>query len=143
MSAPSLLPYSLRRSLEHSEIDPDAFRILLGTGPERDGVDLDRLWKTIRKHVGVLVAIPIVVTVVVGIRELMLPDLYTASSTILIRNSAPKVLGDSEGPVQATLTGSELSGDVDMFLNTKYELLQTSNLALKVIRAEDLGQDPA
>src|SRR5579885_3647664 len=144
MSAGPISPYSLRRLTPTVEVDEPNFQALIDSGSSGPAIDLHQIWKTIRKHVGVLVAIPIVVTVVVGIREVMLPDLYTASSTILIRSSTPKLLGtDSEGPVQASLTGSDVTGDVDLFLNTKYELLQTSNLALKVIRAEDLGQDPA
>src|SRR5581483_4432886 len=94
MSAGPISPYSLRRLTPTVEDDEPNFQGRLGCTPSGPAIDLRQLWKTIRKRIGVLVAIPVVVTVVVGIRELMLPDLYTASSTILIRNSAPKVLGD-------------------------------------------------
>jgi succinoglycan biosynthesis transport protein ExoP len=110
---------------------------------EHGGIDLSQYWKILRKRLGLIIALPLVVGTVVGIRELMLPDLYTASSTILIRGTAPQVFGDSSGQVQSGLAGAEQNGDSDMFLNTKYQLLQTSSLALKVIGAEDLTRNDA
>jgi len=85
---------------------------------------------------------PLVAAAFVGFRELRLPDLYTASSTILIRSSAPKVFGESAVPIQAAGSDSE-GGDTDMVLATKYELLQTPDLALQVIRADDLVHNDA
>lgn len=145
MSAGQLSPYSLRRVAPSVENDSEdlGFRGLLEPPQESSGLDLRQLWKTLRKRIGIVIAIPIVVSVIATIRAMMLPELYTASSTILIRSSTPQLLGDSAAPVQANVNSTDMGGDPDMFLNTKYELLHTSSLALKVIRAEDLADNSA
>ena len=142
MSAGQLSPYSLRRvapSVETGSGDP-GLHGLLEPPSEGAGIDLRQIWKTLRKRIGIVIAIPIVVCVISAIREMMLPELFTASSTILIRSSTPLLLGDSAAAVQSSVN-SDNGGDTDMFLNTKYELLHTSSLALKVIRAEDLSSN--
>jgi capsular exopolysaccharide synthesis family protein len=145
MSAGQLSPYSLRRLTPTVEHAPDeaGFHALLDPQSERIGIDLHQVWKILRKRIGVLVVIPLIAVVVVGIHEMMLPNLYTASSTILIRGSTPRIMGDNQVEiVSASAPSPEMGGDPDMFLNTKYQLLQTESLALRVIRGERLWEDP-
>src|SRR5581483_5295380 len=145
MSAAPQLPYSLRRPATTEQIeDQSSFRALLEPPPDRASIDLPYYWKVLRKRLWLVTAVVIVATASVGIYELTLPDLYTASSTILIRGSTPRIMGDNQPEiVSASAPSPEMGGDADMFLNTKYQLLQTESLALKVIRAEKLWEDPA
>jgi len=143
MSAAPQLPYSLRRTATPEQVDDQSsFRALLEPPLDRATIDLPYYWKVLRKRLWLVAAVVIIATVSVGVYELTQPDLYTASSTILIRGSTPQVL-DTSAPVQGGVNFAEMAGDPDMFLNTKYQLLQTESLALRVIRAEKLWEDGA
>src|SRR5262250_2664438 len=133
MAGGPLSPYSLRRIYPGPEAEPDdaSFRALLEPpAADHSFIDLAQLWKTIRKRLYIAIAIPAVLVVVVGIRGLLQPNLYTASSTILIRGSAPQLFSDSNG-IQSNQNAQDYAYDPDMFLNTKYELLHTSGMALR------------
>ena len=146
MASGQLSPYSLRRvapTVEQEPANEVGFPSVMEPFSESSGFDVWQLWKIVRKRIGIVIAIPIVIGIFVGIHELMLPELYTASSTILIRNSTPQLFGDSASGVQSGVSSESAGADPDTFLNTKYELLQTSSLALKVIQAEDLTNNDA
>jgi polysaccharide biosynthesis transport protein len=138
----ALSPYSLRAVPAQVSRDDGEFQPFPEPAPEGGTFDLLRYWKAVRKRLWIVITAPLVAAAFVGFREMRLPDLYTASSTILIRSSAPKVFGESAAPLQSS--GSEAdTGDTDMVLATKYELLQTPDLALQVIRADDLVHNDA
>jgi len=138
----ALSPYSLRAVPAQVSRDDTEFETFVEPAPEGGTFDLLRYWRAVRKRLWIVIAVPLVAASFVAYREIRLPDLYTASSTILIRSSAPKVFGESAAPLQAS--GSEAdAGDTDMVLATKYELLQTPDLALQVIRADDLVHNDA
>ncbi|MGO9604261.1 MAG: GumC family protein [Candidatus Binataceae bacterium] len=116
------------------------YRGLLDAPSGSGGIDLWQYWRALRKRIGIVIAIPIVTVIFVGIHEMGLPELYTASSTILIHSSTPQLFQEMGNPIES---GANPSIDPDTFLSTKYELLRTSSLALKVIRAEDLVHNDA
>src|SRR5208282_3871378 len=129
MQETPLLSYSLRRSsrADQSETEGADYRSLLdGPSSGGGGIDLWQYWRALRKRLGIVIAIPIVTVILVGIHEMGLSELYTASSTILIRNSTPQLIQEMGNPVESSAGSSDVSVDPEMFFNTKYELLRTS-----------------
>src|SRR5262249_35863300 len=94
----------------------------------------DHYWQQIRRHLFLILVLFFTVELVTLFVLLMATPLYTSSSTIRIEPQMPEVLernaarDDEEGP---------------SFFSTEWQILQSRTLAAKVIRALDLGNDPA
>lgn len=103
-------------------------------------VDLRQYWRTLRKHVWLVVSVPLALVVITGIRDLMATRLYTAQATILIKNNAPPVYAytsmDSSGE------SDEASSQWKVDNKTEYTLLRSRSLAERVILAEGLVANP-
>lgn len=103
-------------------------------------VDLRQYWRTLRKHIWLVVSVPLALVVLTGIRDLMATRLYTAQATILIKNNAPQVYAytsmDSPGE------SDEASSQWKVDNKTEYTLLRSRSLAERVILAEGLLANP-
>jgi len=54
-------------------------------------VDLRQYWRIIRRHLWLVLAVPLVFVTLTAAHDLMATRLYTARATILIKNNAPQV----------------------------------------------------
>lgn len=104
------------------------------------GVDLMKYWWTLRKHIGLVLAIPLVLAAFTLLRDLMATRLYTAEATVLIQSNAPRIFDQQS---VGAAPGVESPPASDLFQKTEYELLQSRSLAAKVIAAEDLQNNTA
>src|ERR1700735_2691548 len=133
MTQPS--PYFIRRTTAPEESDPADSRVNFFDDDE-GRIDFNQYWRTIRKHLSMIVAIFVGVTALTLIKLLMETPMYTAEATILIKPGTPQIFGnqvsnnneDSEGP----------SDDFDTYNKTQYEILKSRSLAENAIRNEGL-----
>jgi succinoglycan biosynthesis transport protein ExoP len=101
--------------------------------------DLHQYWRIIRKHLGLVLAVPVILVTLVVLRDAMMTPLYTATSTVLIRNSPPAVLENATVTIVSQTSDSD-TGDQDQ---TQIHLLKSKTLAARVVAAEGLATDPA
>src|SRR5580658_8541278 len=93
-------------------------------------LDVIQYWHTIRKHLRLIIAIFVAVTLLTTLRVYMVTPLYTAAATLLLKPGTPTMLGD-RGP-QDQDSGD--SGDFyENFDKTQYEILRSRSLAASVI----------
>ncbi len=135
MKEPS--PYFIGRSAPLFDDAGDAEFVVLDDDFE---LNLRKYWWTVRKHLGLVLAIPMVLAALVLLHDVMAQRLYTAQATILIQSSAPRIF-DQESLGAAP--GLETQAPTDLFQKTEYELLKSRSLAEKVIAAEGLRNDAA
>ena len=110
-------------------------------GAYGDQVDLRQYWRTLRKHKNwVLVSVPVALIVLMGIRDLLAPQLYTAKATILIKGNAPQMYNSVDSPGGSEGAGLSPQWNVDN--KTEYSLLQARSLAERVIVIEGLVANP-
>jgi polysaccharide biosynthesis transport protein len=129
-------PYSIRRTRQ----DRKAQLTVLAEDVESNiQEDLQQYWRILRKHLGLVLAVPIVVVALTIVRDEMKTPLYTATSTLLIRNSPPPLLENATVTIVSQNPDSD-SGDQDQ---TQIELLKSKSLAARVVAAEGLATDPA
>ena len=102
-------------------------------------VDLRQYWRVIRKHLWLALAVPLTFVVLTAARDLMATRLYTARTTILIKNNAPQVY---EYTSMDTGTGADGATQWNINNKTEYTLLESRNLASRVILAEGLFANP-
>src|SRR5580658_10171035 len=103
-------------------------------------LDVVQYWHTIRKHLRLIIAIFVAVTVLTTLRVYMLTPLYTAAATLLLKPGTPTMLGN-RAPQQDDSDSPE--GDYyEDFDKTQYEILRSRSLAASVIRSEGLDHDP-
>jgi polysaccharide biosynthesis transport protein len=127
-----LSPFFIHRDFPESE-DPE-FAVL--DDEEEFGFDPWKYWWIIRKNLVWALAVPAVLLVVVGLRDLMATRLYTAEATILIHSSEPAIF-DQASISPAPETGEASSSEMDY--QTEYDLLKSRSLAAKVIASERLA----
>ncbi len=94
-------------------------------------VNLWEYWRSIRKHLRLIVAIFLVTELGTFAFLLMRTPIYTSASTIRIEREAPEVLESKQQQ------NGEPDNAVDAFYKTQYEMLRSRSLAARVIR--DLG----
>jgi polysaccharide biosynthesis transport protein len=103
---------------------------------DTERVDLWQYWRTVRKHLGLILAIALVLMLLVGLHDFMATPLYTAQATILIKSSAPQVF---EGTSVGLAPGEGgMSSPSDMSYKTEYQLLKSRSLAAQVIATQGL-----
>jgi capsular exopolysaccharide synthesis family protein len=104
-------------------------------------VDLRQYWRIVRKHIWLVLAVPLAFVVLTAAHDLMVTRLYTAQATILIKNNAPQVY---EYTSMDNAGGAEGGAGAQWNVNnkTEYTLLESRNLANRVILAEGLFANP-
>jgi succinoglycan biosynthesis transport protein ExoP len=130
-----LSPYSIRRTRPARKAQPT---VLAEDVESSIQDDLHQYCRIIRKHLGLVLAVPVILVMLVVLRDAMTTPLYTASATVLIRNSPPPVLGNS------TITIVSQNSDMDSGSEdqTQIALLKSKTLAARVVAAEGLANDP-
>src|ERR1700719_3755842 len=89
MTQPS--PYFIRRTTP-LEDDPADNRVT-SFDDEEGRIDFNQYWRIVHKHLSMIVAIFVGVTLLTVIRVLMETPLYTAQATILIKPGTPQIFG--------------------------------------------------
>lgn len=136
MKEPS--PYFIQRSAptQGNHIDYGA-----GTDDRFVRVDLWEYWRTIRKHLWLVLAVPLTLAILVGLRDYMATPLYTAQAEILIKTKVPQVFADASVEPSGSGAGTKSAWDVNA--KTEYQLLKSRSLASRVIATEGLASNPA
>ncbi len=88
MTQPS--PYFIRRTSLPEDSDPADNRVNFFDDDE-GRIDFNQYWRTIRKHLSMIVAIFVAVTLLTLIKLLMETPMYTAAATILIKPGTPQI----------------------------------------------------
>src|SRR5271156_3301056 len=133
MTQPS--PYFIRRTTLPEASDPADNRVNFFDDDE-GRIDFNQYWRTIRKHLSMIVAIFVGVTLLTLIKLLMETPMYTAEATILIKPGTPQIFGNQ---VSANNEDSgEQTDDFDTYNKTQYEILKSRSLAESAIRNEGL-----
>ncbi len=133
MTQPS--PYFIRRTSAPEDIDPADTRVNFFDDDE-GRIDFNQYWRTIRKHLSMIVAIFVAATLLTLIKLLMETPMYTAEATILIKPGTPQIFGNQ---VSANNEDSEdQSDDYETYSKTQYEILKSRSLAASAVRDEGL-----
>jgi polysaccharide biosynthesis transport protein len=99
--------------------------------------DLYQYWRVVRKHLGLVVGVCIVMVVLTLMHDVMLTPLYSANSTLLFRNTASPLLENATITIVSQNTNSDTEQD-----QTQIQLLKSRALAERVLTAEGLVDDP-
>ena len=133
MTQPS--PYFIRRTTPLEDADSD--NRVTSFEEEEGRIDFHQYWRTVSKHLSMIVAIFAGVTLLTMIRVLMETPLYTAQSTILIKPGTPQIFG-----TQVLGGDNSESGDQSDFYEnynkTQYEILKSRSLAVSAIKGDGL-----
>src|ERR1700730_11213640 len=131
MNQPS--PYFIRRTTPLEDADSD--NRVTSFEEEEGRIDFHQYWRTVSKHLSMIVAIFAGVTLLTIIRVLMETPLYTAQSTILIKPGTPQIFG-----TQVLGGDNSESGDQSDFYEnynkTQYEILKSRSLAVSAIKGD-------
>ncbi len=134
--AKEISPYSIRRTRQARR----AHLTVLAEDVESNiQDDLHQYWRIIRKHLDLVLAVPAFLVTLAILRDAMTTPLYTASSTLLIRSSAPPLLENATVTIVSQSSESD-SGGQDQ---TQIQLLKSKSLAARVVAAEGLANDPS
>jgi succinoglycan biosynthesis transport protein ExoP len=133
--AKELSPYTIRRTRQTRRAQ---FTVLAEDVESNIQDDLQQYWRVIRKHLGVVLIVPVILVTLVILRDAMTTPLYTAGATVLIRNSPPPVLENATVTIVSQTSDSE-TGSEDQ---TQIQLLKSKTLAARVVAAEGLANDP-
>ena len=127
-------PYFIRRNSFAGGATETAFTVL----PELpvNQVDLKECWRILKKHLWLLISLPLACAVLIGLRDLMVTRLYTAKATILIKSNAPPVYQYTSMDQSGADEGQASQWKVDA--KTEYTLLKSRSLAEKVIITDGL-----
>jgi polysaccharide biosynthesis transport protein len=104
-------------------------------------VDLRQYWRIIRRHLWLVLAVPLVFVTLTAAHDLMATRLYTARATILIKNNAPQVY-EYTSMDAAPGVGGTAAAQWNINNKTEYTLLESRNLTNRVILAEELLANP-
>ena len=138
MTQPS--PYFIRKNPEVMVDRVDAsFRRSFHDEEERT-LDLLQYWITVKKHRWLILATGAAVTIIIALRVSMMTPLYTAQSTILLKQGTPELLESRAGLQDSSYSDTEDSID---FIKTQCEILKSRMLAAYVIDKIGLAHDPA
>jgi len=138
------LPYVILRSddLPDRVRETTAYPVHANGYGNGDQIDLRQYWRILRKHLWAVVAVPIALVVLVGVRDLLAPRLYTAKATILIKSDTPQVYAYTSVDSAGGADGGPSSSQWNVDAKTEYSLLQARSLAERVIQAEGLAASP-
>lgn len=118
---------------------------------------LIELFRLLRKHLGLVVALPLAVAAVVGVASLIMPDQYTASTTMYVLTKSDS--NQSTSITSDLSAGQMLSNDVTSILKSKrvsddvasqlglsslsgYKISVDSSTTTRVITLSVTGTDP-
>src|SRR5216683_1855636 len=132
MTQPS--PYFIRRTAPLEEVDQNDNRIHFFDEDEWR-IDFTQYWRTVRKHLTLIIALCVGVTTLKTISVLIETPLYTASATILIKPGTPQVFGNQ---VQGDNANGEQFDYYENFNKTQYEILKSRSLAVSAIKYNGL-----
>jgi polysaccharide biosynthesis transport protein len=102
-----------------------------------DGIGLDVCWRVLRRHSRMIAGVVLLAVCVVGTAVFLMTPSYSAKSTLLIEPEQPQLLD-----VKGLLDASEGSEEHDYY-KTQFELLQSRDLADRVINELDLEHNKA
>jgi polysaccharide biosynthesis transport protein len=131
-----LSPYSVRPTRQARKAE---FTVLAEEVESSFQDDLYQYWRIVRKHWGLVLAVPVIFLGFAVLRDALTTPLYTASATLLIRNTPPPLLENATVTIVSQGSPAD-SGSEDQ---TQLELLKSESLAARVIAAEGLMNDPA
>ena len=101
--------------------------------------DLRQYWRVIRQHLWLALTVPVAFVALTATRDLMATRLYTAQTTILIKNNAPQLY---EYTSMDSTTNADGAAQWNINNKTEYTLLESRNLANRVILTEGLFANP-
>ena len=133
MTQPS--PYFIRRNPEVTDDPVDASFSRSFHDEDERTLDLLQYWITLKKHRWLIFVMGASVTIIVALRVSMMTPLYTAQSTILLKQGTPELLENREGQQSDTM-----DSDPDTFIKTQCEILKSRTLAAYVIDKMGLMQ---
>ena len=133
MTQPS--PYFIRRTTP-LEDDPADNRVASFEDDE-GRIDFNQYWRTIHKHLSMIIAIFAGVTLLTVIRVLMETPLYTAQATILIKPGTPQIFGTQVLGGDNSESGDQ-SDYYENYNKTQYEILKSRSLAVSAIKGDGL-----
>jgi succinoglycan biosynthesis transport protein ExoP len=134
--AKEISPYSIRRNRQPRKAQ---LTVLAEDAESNVQDDLQKYWRIIRKHLGLVLAVLAASLTLTIVHDMMTTPLYTASSTVLIRNNQPPLLENATVTIVSQSSQSD-SGDQDQ---TQIQLLKSRALAARVVAAEGLATDPS
>jgi capsular exopolysaccharide synthesis family protein len=134
--AKEVSPYSIRRNRQPRQAQ---LTVLAEDVESNVQDDLQKYWRIVRKHLGLMLAVPAAFLTLTILHDMMATPLYTASSTVLIRTNQPPLLENATVTIVSQSPQYD-SGDEDQ---TQIQLLQSKALATKVVAAEGLATDPS
>jgi succinoglycan biosynthesis transport protein ExoP len=132
MTQPS--PYFIRRT---TPLEDDADNRVSSFEEEEGRIDFNQYWRTLVKHLSMIIAIFTGVTLLTVIRVLMETPLYTAQSTILIKPGTPQIFG-TQVLGGDNSEGGDQSDYYENYNKTQYEILKSRSLAVSAIKDDGL-----
>jgi polysaccharide biosynthesis transport protein len=133
MTQPS--PYFIRRT---TPLEDEAVDSRVTSFEDDEGrIDFNQYWRTIHKHVSMIIAVFVGVTLLTMIRVLMETPLYTAQATILIKPGSPQIFGTQVMGGDNSESGDQ-SDYYDNYNKTQYEILKSRSLAVSAIKDDGL-----
>jgi uncharacterized protein involved in exopolysaccharide biosynthesis len=123
MPRPELSPYFIHTSATPIEGSWSPARASVEDLPFREYLRL------LRRHLSLVIAVALSITLVSGIILLVITPIYTATSTILIEPQPPQVLSVKQVLVEPDDT------EAHDYYKTQYALLRSRSLAQRVIKA--------
>jgi len=126
--AKEISPYSIRRTRQARKAQ---LTVLAEDVESNIQDDLHQYWRIIRKHWGLVLAVPAVFLAFAVLRDAMTIPLYTATCTLLVRNSPPPLLENATVTIVSQAPGADSSSDDQ----TQLQLLKSANLAPRVVAA--------
>jgi capsular exopolysaccharide synthesis family protein len=119
----------------NQDIEPQAH-----PAADRDEIDLRAYWRTLVRHrwvIGSVFAAAVLLTMIFTLRQ---TKIYTATATIIIEVSAPKVLNQQEvqDVVETGVSGYWMSKE---YFETQYKVIQSRAVAQRVVEKLQLGRD--
>src|SRR5579863_5457955 len=87
--AKEISPYSIRRTRQARKAQ---LTVLAEDVESNIQDDLHQYWRIIRKHLGLVLAVPVILVALAVLRDAMTTPLYTAAATLLFRSSSPALL---------------------------------------------------
>src|SRR5271163_2818178 len=118
-----LSPYLIRRNRRPRK--PPSVTVISEDVESTIQDDLHQYWRVVRKHLGLVLAVPAVLVALAILRDAMTTPLYTASATLLIRDEPPAMLENATVAIVSQNSDYDSSGEDQ----TQNELLKSRTLA--------------
>jgi capsular exopolysaccharide synthesis family protein len=134
--AKEVSPYSIRRNRTARKAQ---LTVLAEDADSNVQDDLQKYWRIIRKHWGLVLAVPAAFLTLTILHDMMATPLYTASTMILIRTNQQPLLENATVTI-VSQSPQDYSGEEDQ---TQLQLLRSRALAERVVAAEGLAADPS